>query len=417
MKNLTLGVASAATITAFLLVGERVVDRSAPSSSFVLEDIFCEVGNKSGSRCLGEQNLEPIAIDRSPPAQVIRDDGIRNEPPTGHERVTSTESRLPRITSEIVASLDSGRPAVPDELRPLKVAFLGDQGNTRAANAVLRMIRAEGADMVLHQGDFDYEDEPKRWDAKISRILGKNFPYFASVGNHDLKAWHGRNGYQAMLKARLSRIVGARCDGDLGVRSTCTYKGLFFVLSGIGTLPKDSPDDPSHIEYLSEQLTRTDAQWRICSWHKNQRKMQTGDKKDKVGWKAYEICREAGAIIATGHEHAYARSHLLESFRDQTIASFSNTLVIKKGMSFVFVSGLGGHSVRQQKRTGAWWAATYTKDNDADHGALFCVFNAGGNRRAAECYFRDIRGRIADRFRIINSIGRDELISSSTEFP
>src|SRR5688572_10538513 len=60
------------------------------------------------------------------------------------------------------------------------VAFLGDQGESEGARAVLRMIKNEGADMVLHQGDFDYEDDPERWDQMINDLLGSNFPYFAS---------------------------------------------------------------------------------------------------------------------------------------------------------------------------------------------------------------------------------------------
>ena len=339
----------------------------------------------------------------------------QNQASTALEEAPTSRSRLRDIVKGLVASVDPARPSAPKTVQSLKVAFIGDQGNTWATRAVLRMIKAQGADMVLHQGDFDYQDDPRGWDSRISKILGANFPYFASVGNHDLPRWRGRNGYQAMLKARLSRIPAARCSGDLGVMSACRYKGLFFILSGIGTLPAKTPDDPSHVKYLSEQLAKTDATWRICSWHKNQRKMQTGNKTDETGWQSYEVCRKGGAIIATGHEHAYSRTHLMVDFRNQQITSFSSTLVIKEGMSFAFVSGLGGHSLRRQKRKAEWWASTYTKDNDADHGALFCTFNAGGDPRMAECYFRDIRGRVADRFKILNSIGRDQLIGSAED--
>jgi hypothetical protein len=38
-----------------------------------------------------------------------------------------------------------------------KVAFIGDQGLTDDSKEVLRLIRDEGAEMVLHQGDFDYD--------------------------------------------------------------------------------------------------------------------------------------------------------------------------------------------------------------------------------------------------------------------
>ncbi len=62
-----------------------------------------------------------------------------------------------------------------------------------------------------------------------------------------------------------------------------------------------------------------------------------------------------------------------------------------------------------------WWASAYSKHNDADHGALFCTFNTGGDPRMAECQFRDIQGRIADTFKILNSIGKDQLLGSAEE--
>ncbi len=47
--------------------------------------------------------------------------------------------------------------AAPTETTPnLKVAFLGDLGLSGNAQAVLQLVQAEGADLVLHQGDFGY---------------------------------------------------------------------------------------------------------------------------------------------------------------------------------------------------------------------------------------------------------------------
>ena len=286
--------------------------------------------------------------------------------------------------------------------KPLMVAFIGDQGLTKNSRAVLDMIKQQGADMVLHQGDFDYKRNPDAWDAMINDILGEDFPYFASIGNHDRKAWNGPRGYQAKLRARLARIDGARCSGDLGVRSACSYRSLFFILSGIGTLPKGSNNDLRHVAYIKDQLAKTDAAWRICSWHKNQRAMQLGGKSNSVGWQAYEACREGGAIVATAHEHSYSRTHLMDDFKSRSVASRSNILVIEKGKTFAFVSGLGGRSIRDQERDGDWWAARYTEDQGADYGALFCTFHAD----RASCHFRDISGRVPDRFEIINAVKR-----------
>ncbi len=138
--------------------------------------------------------------------------------------------------------------------------------------------------------------------------------------------------------------------------------------------------------------------------------MQLGGKDDDVGWRAYEACREGGAIVATAHEHSYSRTHLMDHFKSRSVASRSSILVLEKGRSFAFVSGLGGKSIRDQERDGDWWAARYTEDQGADDGALFCTFSAD----RATCHFRDISGRVPDRFEIINAVKPARQISERT---
>ena len=132
--------------------------------------------------------------------------------------------------------------------------------------------------------------------------------------------------------------------------------------------------------------------------------LQLGRKGYEVGWEAYEACRQAGAIIATGHEHSYARTHLMDSFESLSIASMSSTLRLEEGKSFAFVSGLGGYSIRDQDRKGPWWAAVYTADQGANFGALFCQFLVDGDPNRASCYFKDIDGKVVDRFDIISHL-------------
>ena len=158
-------------------------------------------------------------------------------------------------------------PAIDLESMPpnFKVAFIGDQGLGSDSRAVLDMIRREGADMVLHSGDFDYYDDPDGWDEQINQTLGDDFPYFASIGNHDLLAW---DGYQKKLEERLARISGARCTGDLGVNSFCTYRGLFFVLSGVGTI------DSGRASYIREALESEEA--RDSIWRRQERLGRVG---------------------------------------------------------------------------------------------------------------------------------------------
>ncbi|MCZ6642549.1 MAG: metallophosphoesterase [Gammaproteobacteria bacterium] len=298
----------------------------------------------------------------------------------------------------------------------LKVAFIGDQGSNLNSEAVLQLIRDEAENtgipvsMVLHQGDFDYNDDPVAWDALINRILGIDFPYFASVGNHDTDRWDGIDGYKAILEQRLARIQDQNCTGVLGVNSACTYKGLFFILSGVGTL------GTGHAQYLTNELAASDAIWELCTWHRNQNSMQVGDKPDDVGWSAYEECRKAGAIVATGHEHSYSRTRTLTSMENLTVdpsCSEVGQLCVESGdngTTFAFVSGLAGITIRNQDRClpttfpygcNDAWANIYTSDQAATHGALFITFNVDDNPNKARGYFKNINNEIVDDFEIV----------------
>ena len=289
------------------------------------------------------------------------------------------------------------------------VAFIGDQGSSSDALAVLSLIRSEGADMVLHQGDFDYHDDPAAWDQRISDVLGPNFPYFASIGNHDTLVWIG---YQAKLADRLARIPEAHCTGDLGVKSSCRYQGLFFILAGVGTMGS------GHESYIRDELAQSDTIWRICSWHKNQKNMQIGGKGNATGWGVYEACREGGAMIATAHEHSYERTKTLIHMQSQSIDPDwpdPQQVRVAPGASFVFVSGLGGHSIRDQERClpstppygcNGEWANIYSSNQGATHGALFCSFNVAARPDQAHCYFKDIGGIVHDEFTITNFVAQ-----------
>ncbi len=300
------------------------------------------------------------------------------------------------------------------ELPPadFKIAFIGDQGLGPAAQAVLQLIATEGADAVIHAGDFDYQDSPAAWDAQIDAILGEDFPYFASAGNHDEAAFRGPGGYQELLAARLDRL-GIAWEGDLGVQSWLRYQGISILL----TAPDDfGPGDGFHDLYIRDRLAEDDSIWRISAWHRNMRLMQVGGKEDDTGWGVYEESRRGGAIIATSHEHSYSRTHLLSSCQQQGVASTSDTLVLSgddpgtpadEGRSFVFVSGLGGRSIRAQSLSGAWWASIYTSTQGANHGALFGVFHQEGDPRRAYFYFKDIDGLVADEFFAESTLGSD----------
>ena len=315
-----------------------------------------------------------------------------------------------------------------------RVAFIADQDINTNSIAVLDLIKDEGAQLVLHQGDFDYEDDPDKWDRMISNVLGDDFPYLASLGDHDVKAW---SGYQEKLYDRLKKNPDAVCNGDLGVKSSCTYQGLFFILV--------APDfiDSDYDSFIAEQLNKTDYIWRICSWHHDMNTMPTYSKPNKTGLEIYEACKNGGAIIANGHKHFYARTKTLINIENQIVDpewSKPNKLRVKEGSTFVFVSGLGGAHLNSEidgifgglfgsdqtclpglsalfgtdqsyyrlkflypYGCNGEWANIYTSDQDATYGALFCTFNAGGELNKAYCYFKNIDGKIIDEFTVINA--------------
>ena len=158
-----------------------------------------------------------------------QDESVESETEQGESQDDDSERDSGADSGETTDD-DTINEDVGPEVESVTVAFIGDQGLDEDSEAVLELILSEGTDMVLHQGDFDYEDNPDGWDAQINNILGENYPYFASVGNHDYDDDEEENmwdEYQEKLQERLDRIEGAICEGDLGAMSSCTYKGLF----------------------------------------------------------------------------------------------------------------------------------------------------------------------------------------------
>jgi len=301
---------------------------------------------------------------------------------------------------------------ITHEYQELRVAFIGDQGLGQGAIAVLKLIKDEGTHMVLHQGDFDYADDPDKWDKQISDVLGSDFPYFASIGNHDLDSGLiSLKGYQEKLYDRLEKNPDAVCNGDLGVKSSCIYKGLFFILAAPGIIGSD------YDSFIKKQLNDDDSMWRICSWHVDMREKswlpmlkeqplaedrEASMKEYGIGWEIFESCKNGGAIIANAHTHLYARSKTLINIENQIVDSEwsdLNKLRVKEGATFAFVSGVGGSSFVKHAEYYDW-STGYVPGIGSSYGALFCTFNAGGQPNKAYCYFKNVDGRIVDEFTV-----------------
>ena len=61
----------------------------------------------------------------------------------------------------------------------IRIAFIGDQGGSEFLSndiEVLKLIKNENVDLVIHQGDLGFEPaSPTEWDERISKYLGTDF--------------------------------------------------------------------------------------------------------------------------------------------------------------------------------------------------------------------------------------------------
>ncbi len=301
-------------------------------------------------------------------------------------------------TTNIIANFDIiGGSSTPVNFT---VAFFGDQGINNNAVAVMNMIKDEGADMIMHAGDLDYVGEPDEWVAQIAEVFPDDFPYFAAFGDKEAGHLTGSGSYQEYCEARMN-LIGIPWDGSLGIQSSFTFNGIFFITTAPGVAGSNHPT------YIRNQLAANNDIWRVNIWHKNMTALSPGLIGSGIGWDIYRESRQAGVFIITGDDHIYGRTHLLSSMENQVMASTSDTLVLVKddpatiedeGRSFVAVSGLGGRGINAQRNFDPLWASVYSRNQDANPGALFGVFNYNGQSDLARFYFKDIDGNIVDSF-------------------
>lgn len=277
------------------------------------------------------------------------------------------------------------------------LAFVGDHGAGPETFKVFELIKRQGTDLLVSQGDFGYDKTADEFEAVLDATLGSDFPIVAALGNHD---WPEQLRYMALFAERLERTPEVKCWGDILMRSTCSFRGIDIISATPGITATDWLDNGTG--FIRRALRSSKARWTICNWHKNQTALQLGGKGNDVGWAAYDACREHGALIVNAHEHSYSRTLPIIEMQDQPDFTTGETGVaeLRPGQTIVIVSGLGGRSVRKQRRTAPWFAASYTSDQNAKPGALFCTFKLGGASEEAQCRFVNIDDEIVDRFRI-----------------
>lgn len=314
-------------------------------------------------------------------------------------------------SSPMVATVavPTGPQPIPTEPN-LKVAYIGDTGAGSNYKAVLNLIKAENVDFVVHNGDFDYQNNASVFFTALDSVLGAGYPYyFVSKGNHDTGDW---TDYAAEFKKRWDTTGAVIDDPNLNDEMwTLTFKGLQMVMVG------QNGNNAAFASFINSKLTGDNHIWKMCNWHKNQNAMQLGTKSNEMGWDVYENCRKLGAVIATGHEHSYSRTFTLTNMTSQVVDTTCHPgapadrdrskVCIGPGRTIAFVSGLGGVSIRNQDRClpasfpygcKNEWANVYASDQSAKYGALFITYNIDGNPKKARGVFKTVSGQVIDDF-------------------
>jgi predicted phosphodiesterase len=288
----------------------------------------------------------------------------------------------------------------------VKIAFLGDTGVGLGFQQLLRKLKKENVEAIVHAGDFDYIDDPAAFEKVIKENLGDKVPYFASIGNHDVKAWDGEKGYARLFTDKIRAFDNVYCDGEFGINSLCTFNGIDFLLSGAGTKGTD------HETFALKHLKKHPSPWKFCSFHKLQRKLQTGKKNDETGYGIYEACRKTGAIVIGGHSHTYSRTKLMDDFTTQNVVDDeSSDMLITPGKSFSIVNGVGGRKASTtlpELYEQSWFVTSIGKGSGIKAAALVCKLQVKNysiiKGAKGSCKLVDITGKVWDSFKMRSTV-------------
>jgi hypothetical protein len=95
----------------------------------------------------------------------------------------------------------------------LKIAFLGDSGaettgsNGYFAKAVFDMVKASGANLVLQNGDFDYQSNPAMWQSFVNSYTAQGVDVLTTSGNHEEESTYVSG---SRVQAQLRGLVQSR---------------------------------------------------------------------------------------------------------------------------------------------------------------------------------------------------------------
>jgi len=313
------------------------------------------------------------------------------------------------------------------------VALLGDTGAGSAFASVLKLVANEGADVVMINGDFGYSSSTATWKKRLVDSLDiEKHLVIGSLGNHDtsektqyISAFESfrtpTNGLKGNCTGKPSIATG---QDIILVDEVCTFGNVSLIPSGIGQVLTKS--------YLEDRLenklsTAPKDNWKLVGYHFTLASMNPGIKVTESSAKFFDLIRQYGAIGAQAHTHSAMASCPISSTFSSGLtapkchADFGEDLedrFIAPGTSIYLDSSISGMGTRSRKRCKSPNSSDckhmvdlissegYTRTdgtkltNLPDAGAMFIVFNEGGDPNKAFVYFKTTDGKTVFKFSI-----------------
>lgn len=318
------------------------------------------------------------------------------------------------------------------QTQEVKVAFIGDTEAGTNFGLVLKMVAAENANLLMINGDFGYGAAPSTWKQRVLSSVDINkLPIIATMGNHDLGK--NTNTYIDIINSFRTTANGLKtaCTGTPGVKEghditavdeTCVLGNVSVIGSGIGQVLSKT--------YLENRLDARlkavpEGNWKVVGYHFTLASMNPGIKGDEATHKFFDLIRKNGAIGAQGHTHiAMASCPISSPFQKGSSVSCHPEFTqpeerfVLPGTGIYIDSSLGGKEARPRLRCksanekGCGHMVDmiskegYTRTDGVKKtafnrfGALFIVFNSGGDPNKALAYFKSIDGQTVFKFNI-----------------
>lgn len=319
----------------------------------------------------------------------------------------------------------------------VKVALLGDTGAGTNFASVLRLVASEKAQVVMINGDLGYAASPGDWKRRVdSSIDTDSHLLIGALGNHDVDGSGGSSAdsYVAIFNSFRSEKNGLTraCTGGtriengrdtVAVDEVCTFGNVSIIPNGIGQVLSRS-----YLENrLEEKLARAPgANWKLVGYHYTLASMNPGIKSDQASFRFFDLIRTYGAIGAQAHTHSVMAtcpisSPFAKGAPVRCHPEFGGNLedrYVAPGVGLFLDSSLGGIQARNRgrckqpndpgcshmidivSREGYTRTDGVRKSSFNRYGALFLVFNAGGDPRRAYGYYKSVDGQEVFRFNV-----------------